>query len=194
MFHWYVLAVNFLICFWIYVVFSRAFDILHVLFIHNIIWNVIKKGQGWCVIWKGWGWHVSPLWSLRSNWQIYQEISLIYLTFWVISLISLTVGKQALCIPLGCCLVTTCKQSLGQGNIFTSICHTVHRGVLASHHASQVTWQGESASRGSTSMGGLPQIEIKILASDWNKYHHQYLNWWYSMENVNVNIREYGWI
>ena len=34
--------------------------------------------------------HISPLWSLRSNWQIIQEISLIYLTSSVISLISLT--------------------------------------------------------------------------------------------------------
>ena len=37
--------------------------------------------------------HVLPLWSFRSKCQVNQEISLIYLTFWLISLISLTFGK-----------------------------------------------------------------------------------------------------
>ena len=37
-------------------------------------------------------------------------------------------NKQAVCILLECILVTTCKQSLGQGNVFTPVCHSVHGG------------------------------------------------------------------
>ena len=35
---------------------------------------------------------------------------------------------------------TACKRGLEQGNVFTPVCHSVHRGWgLASQHASQVT-------------------------------------------------------
>ena len=47
--------------------------------------------------------------------------------------------KRAVCILLECILVTTRKRSLGQGNIFTPVCHSVHRGglpqcMLGYHH------------------------------------------------------------
>ena len=46
-------------------------------------------------------------------------------------------------------IVTARKQSLGQDNIFTNVCHSVHKGEgVASQHASQVTWPGGSASGG----------------------------------------------
>ena len=32
------------------------------------------------------------------------------------------------------------------------------------------------------------QFEFEISGSVWDKYHHQYLNWWYPMENVNIYI------
>ena len=38
------------------------------------------------------------------------------------------VGKRAVRILLECFLVTVRKRSLGQGNIFTPVCHSVHRG------------------------------------------------------------------
>ena len=44
-------------------------------------------------------------------------------------------------ILLECILVTTHKQSLEQGNIFTPVCHSVHRGVVLSQHALQVVSQ-----------------------------------------------------
>ena len=48
-----------------------------------------------------------------------------------------------------------------------------------------------------------PQIEIENPASDWEKEYSRYINWWYSLENVNIYIlfidssfylypREYG--
>ena len=40
-----------------------------------------------------------------------------------------TVNEQAVRILVECILVTARKRSLGQGNIFTSICHSVHRGA-----------------------------------------------------------------
>ena len=39
-----------------------------------------------------------------------------------------TVSKRAVCILLECLLITARKWSLGQGNIFTPVCHSVHRG------------------------------------------------------------------
>ena len=36
--------------------------------------------------------------------------------------------KRTVSILLECFLVTTHKQSLGQGNDFTSVCHSIHRG------------------------------------------------------------------
>ena len=38
--------------------------------------------------------------------------------------------------------ITARKRSLGQGNVFTLVCHSVHGGVSLSQHASQVTCQG----------------------------------------------------
>ena len=38
------------------------------------------------------------------------------------------VDQRAVCILLKCFLVTAHKRSLGQGNIFTCVCHSVHRG------------------------------------------------------------------
>ena len=49
------------------------------------------------------------------------------------------VGKRAVRIPQEYFLVTAHKRSLGQGNVFTPVCHSVHRGALTSQHASQVT-------------------------------------------------------
>ena len=43
-------------------------------------------------------------------------------------------------VSLGSLLITARKRSLGQGNIFTPVCHSVHRGVL-SQHALQVVSQ-----------------------------------------------------
>ena len=50
--------------------------------------------------------------------------------------------------------ITTCKRSLGQGNIFTRVCHSVHGG-LASQYTSQVTWL---ASRIGLSSGSSGQV------------------------------------
>ena len=37
-------------------------------------------------------------------------------------------------------LITVRKRSLGQGNVLTPVCHSIHRGLgLASQHASQIT-------------------------------------------------------
>ena len=61
-------------------------------------------------------------------------------------------------------VITARKRSLGQGNVFTLVCHSVHNGGSLSYHASQVTWQGVfvqglsvqgSLSRGSLSRGSL---------------------------------------
>ena len=41
-----------------------------------------------------------------------------------------TVRKEAVDIRLKCLLVTARKRSLGQGNIFTLVCHSVHWGGL----------------------------------------------------------------
>ena len=49
-------------------------------------------------------------------------------------------NKSMVRIMLECILVTASKWSLGQGNIFTPVCHSVHRGVL-SQHALQVVSQ-----------------------------------------------------
>ena len=46
-----------------------------------------------------------------------------------------TVGKRVVHILLECCLVTARKRSLGQGNIFAPVCHSVHGGGSASVHA-----------------------------------------------------------
>ena len=43
-----------------------------------------------------------------------------------------TVGQWAVRTLLECFLVTARKRSLGQGNIFTPVCHSVHRGVCLS--------------------------------------------------------------
>ena len=40
-----------------------------------------------------------------------------------------TVNKWVVCILLECNLATARKRSLGQGNIFAPVCHSVHRGV-----------------------------------------------------------------
>ena len=42
------------------------------------------------------------------------------------------VNKSAVCILLECTLVTARKRSLGQGNIFAPVCHSVHGGVCLS--------------------------------------------------------------
>ena len=38
------------------------------------------------------------------------------------------VDQRAVCILLECFLITAHKWSLGQGNIFTCVCHSIHRG------------------------------------------------------------------
>ena len=126
MFHWYLLVGNFVICFWINLVFKIAFDTCFVfdficLFWVNsvyLLWGFNRKffsigGMSstplpddisstparWCVICTPARWHLTelskhvlPLWSPRSKCKVNQPISLIYLTFWLISLISLTFG------------------------------------------------------------------------------------------------------
>ena len=54
--------------------------------------------------------------------------------------------------------ITARKRSLGEGNIFTSVCHSFcpQEEELAYQYASQVTGPGVSASRGSASREGLP--------------------------------------
>ena len=51
--------------------------------------------------------------------------------------------NRAICNLLECILVTTHKQSLGQGNIFTPVCHSVHGG-------------GAWSQRGVPGRGGVP--------------------------------------
>ena len=51
-------------------------------------------------------------------------------------------------------IFTARKRSLGQGNVFILVCHSVHRGSL-SQHASQVAWQGGSVPRRVSVQGGL---------------------------------------
>ena len=46
---------------------------------------------------------------------------------WWLATEAYTVGERTACILLECFLVTACKQSLGQGNVFTPVCHSVHR-------------------------------------------------------------------
>ena len=67
------------------------------------------------------------------------------------------INKWAVGILLECFLITTCKWSLGQGNVFTPVCHSVHGsgGGLSSQHASQVTWPGGYASRGVVCIQGM---------------------------------------
>ena len=43
-------------------------------------------------------------------------------------------------LEIGCSVITARKRSLGQGNIFTPVCHSVHTGVV-SQHALQVISQ-----------------------------------------------------
>ena len=52
-------------------------------------------------------------------------------------------------------VITVRKRSLGQGNVFTPVCHSVHMGGSLSYHASQVTWQEGSLSRGVTVQRGV---------------------------------------
>ena len=55
-------------------------------------------------------------------------------------------------------IITTRKRSLGQGNVFTPVCHSVHKGVSLSQHASQVTWQVGLYPEGSLSRGHLSRL------------------------------------
>ena len=53
-------------------------------------------------------------------------------------------------------IITARKRSLGQGNIFTSVRHSVQRGEgVASQHGSQVTWPGGLHPGGSASGRGV---------------------------------------
>ena len=55
-------------------------------------------------------------------------------------------------------MITACKRNLGQSNVFTHVCHSVHRGKVSASggrdlHPGGVCLQGGSASRGSDSRG-----------------------------------------
>ena len=57
--------------------------------------------------------------------------------------ISATLGNIARQIYVLISFFTAYKRSLGQDNVFTHVCHSVHGvGGLGSQHASLVTWQG----------------------------------------------------
>ena len=64
--------------------------------------------------------------------------------------------KRAICILLECILVTTRKQSLGQGNIFTPVCHSVHKGVVPGPRGGAWSWGGGTWSQGGSGPGGVP--------------------------------------
>ena len=77
--------------------------------------------------------------------------------FKVVHCVGCTVSKRVVGIRLKCILVTARKQSLGQGKVFTGVCHSfsLQSGWrLASQHTSQVTLPGDSASRGVCIGGG----------------------------------------
>ena len=55
-------------------------------------------------------------------------------------------------------MITACKRNLGQSNVFTHVCHSVHRGKVSASggrglHPGGVCLQGGSVSRGSASRG-----------------------------------------
>ena len=50
-------------------------------------------------------------------------------------------------------VITARKRSLGQGNIFTPVCHSVHRGWVVSQHALQVVSQ-HALQQGGLLLGG----------------------------------------
>ena len=54
------------------------------------------------------------------------------------------------CFPLimNYSIVTACKRSLGQGNVLTPVCHSVHRWKSLSNYAQQVTLPGVSIREG----------------------------------------------
>ena len=56
----------------------------------------------------------------------------------------------------GAWLVTARKRSLGQGNIFTPVCHSVHKGGGVSQHALQVVSQHALQQGGAWSRGSAP--------------------------------------
>ena len=58
------------------------------------------------------------------------------------------------------CIFTALKRSLGQGNVFTSVCHSVQGGGVTSQHASQIPWL---VSWGSTPRGSLhPGVRVYL--------------------------------
>ena len=64
-------------------------------------------------------------------------------------------------------LITDFNRSLGQGNIFTSVCHSVHRGggwLPSRSHDQEVSIQGVSLQGGSASrgVGRLPQLGLRV--------------------------------
>ena len=87
--------------------------------------------------------------------------------FKVVHCVGCTVSKRVVGIRLKCILVTARKQSLGQGKVFTGVCHSfsLQSGWrLASQHTSQVTLPGDSASRG-VCIGG--EVSAPSGGGDW---------------------------
>ena len=92
-------------------------------------------------------------------------------TFWLL----------AIHVPVSCYRP---KRSFGQGNIFTSVCHSVHRGV--SQHALQVSPRG----------GGYPSMPCRSVPGGWVSQHALQVSprgGWVSQHALQVSPRGGGY-
>ena len=103
--------------------------------------------------------------SLNNFTRIYQ-LTKTEKRLWLYAHVLWRPGIVALCFPCTCKLllctlliVTTRKRSLGRGNVFTSVCHSVHgmgRGCIP--ECNGAGWRSASGSRGCTLPRQTPPI------------------------------------
>ena len=92
-------------------------------------------------------------------------------TMWKLELCNTCLHRNRMGLLLG--IVTARKRSLGQGNVFTPVCHSVHgRGVwLPSMHYRSYDWECLPGGRGESASGGgrcptPPTLEIHGILWD----------------------------
>ena len=80
-----------------------------------------------------------------------------------------TVNKRAVRIPLDSILVTACKRSFGQGNIFIGMCQEFcSRGGSASVHARMPPPWADTPLRADTPLGRHPPPRDKVHLPGWD--------------------------